>query len=305
MFSAHRNTCACWNPAIAIAFATALVALLSLCACSSATEKASFDAYSWDELSKISKEIASADSDDEGKQIAIGYHLLNSSGKLDGKTKSVTLSDGTKASVYIVGIRQDSLADGKKAGITCMFANAPAAHEMNSDSSNEGGWEKSAMRSWLNDEFAGMLPSDLKSVIAAASKKTNSSAYTTPGAVSTTSDKLWLPSLVELSGSVSANATLHGSGIPASTYNAEGKQYQLFAEKGVSAGEENSALAREFTGDDSNGSGLVVKGEACPCWERSLSTTWTSGFEATDSDGDPLNAWITDYQLGVAPGFCL
>ncbi|MBQ9004007.1 MAG: hypothetical protein IJ087_19350 [Eggerthellaceae bacterium] len=305
MFKAHRNTSACWNAPVILAIAVVVAVLVSLSGCGTTTEKSSFDAYSWDELSKISKEISSADSDEEGEEIAKSYHLLDSSGKLDGKAKSVALSDGTKASVLIAGIRQDDLASGGKAGITCMFADAPAAHAMNADSSNEGGWEKSEMRSWLNGEFEGMLPSDLKAVIVAANKKTNSSAYTSPGAVSTTADNLWLPSLVELSGSVAADATLRGSGIPAGTYNAEGKQYQLFAEKGVSAGEENSVLVRVFVGDDSLDSGLVVKGEACPCWERSLSTTWTSGFEATDADGDPLNAWITDYQLGVAPGFCL
>ena len=279
--------------------AALLAALVALAGCSATSEKGSLSDYSWSELSQISAEIAAADSDDEGRDIAMNYNLLNGSGKLDGKTKSITLSDGTKASVMIAGVRQDDLASGGKAGLTFVFADAPAVHEMNADASNEGGWEKSEMRSWLNGDFIDKLPSDLKGVIQAANKKTNSSAYTTPGAVSTTSDKLWLPSLVELGGSVSPNDLVGGSGIPAETYNAEGKQYQVFADKG------DSARVRTFTGDDSEGSGIVVTGEASPWWQRSLSTTWTSGFEATDAEGDPLNAWITDYALGVAPGFCL
>ena len=276
-----------------------LAALVVLAGCSGSGAKSSLGDYSWSELSAISAEIAAADDDGEGRDIAMNYNLLNSSGKLDGKTKSITLSDGTKASVMIAGVRADDLAGGGKAGLTFVFADAPAVHEMNDDASNEGGWEKSEMRSWLNSDFLDKLPSDLKGVIQAANKKTNSSAYTSPGAVGTTSDKLWLPSLVELGGSVSPNDLVGGSRIPAETYNAEGKQYQVFADCG------DAALVRTFTGDDSEESGIVVTGEASPWWQRSLSTTWTSGFEAVDDEGNPLNAWITDYALGVSPGFCL
>ena len=307
MFNAQRKASANWNASVIVAAALGLIAVLLLAGCSGSAAKGSFDAYSWSELSDIAKEIHDAESDDEGIEIAQSYNLLNSSGKPDGKTKSITLSDGTKASVMLAGVRQDDLASGGKAGLTLVFASAPVTHAMNPEPSNDGGWEKSEMRSWLNDEFIDMLPSDLKGVIAAASKKTNSSGLTSPGAVSSTSDKLWLPSLVEVAGSVSPSSLFgaNGSSIPADTYNAEGKQYQLFAAKGIAAGEENDALKMTFTGDDSNGSGIVVTGEASPWWLRSLSTTWTAGFEAVDAEGDPQNAWITDYELAVVPGFCL
>ncbi len=260
-------------------------------------------AYSWQELSNIAAEIHDADSDAEGNEIAAQYNLLNASGKIDTSTKSVTLSDGTVAHVMLAGIRHDDLSSGGKAGLTFVFADAPAAYAMNDDASNDGGWEKSEMRAWLNEDFAGMLPSDLKGAIKAADKKTNSSAYTTPGAVSSTSDKLWLLSLVEIGGSVSPNDIIGGSGIPAATYNAEGKQYQAFSEMKVSGNDDNDKLMRTFTGSDGNG--IVMTGEACPWWQRSLSMTWTSGFAAVDADGNPLNAWITDHELGVVPGFCL
>ena len=148
-----------------------------------------------------------------------------------------------------------------------------------------------------------MLPSDLKGVIKKASKKTNSSAYTTPGAVSSTSDALWLPSFAEVAGTPSPNSLVGGSGIPAETYGMEGSQYQLFKEKGVIAGEGNSVLVRTFVGK--GGNGLVVPGEACPWWLRSLSMTWTSGFASCDDSGNPQNAWMTDNEIGVVPGFCL
>lgn len=303
--NSSRSTARWTSFAYAVAAcALALFALLACAGCSGgAAEKESLDKYGWDELSAIAAEIHDAASDEEGVEIAESYNLLDSSGKITSSSKSVTLSDGTVAHVMLAGIRADDLADGGKAGLTFVFTDAPAAHAMNAEASNEGGWEKSEMRSWLNGEFAGMLPSDLKGAIKSASKKTDNSAYTTPGSVSSTSDKLWLLSLTEVIGSVAPNDLVGGSGIPAETYNMEGKQYQLFKEKGVSAGEANSVLERSFVGKDGNG--IVEPGEACPWWMRSLGMTWTSGFAACDADGDPFGAWITDHDIGVAPGFCL
>ena len=282
-----------------IAIAVAVV----LAGCSSTMAKESFDAYSWDELAKIATEIHEAPTDEDGMEIAANYHLLDSSGKIGSKTKKIALSDGTQASIMLAGIRTDDLADGGKAGITFVFADAPAAHAMNVEASSEGGWEKSEMRSWLNGEFLDKLPGDLKGVIQKASKQTNNSALTTPGAVSTTSDKLWLLSYVEIAGSASPNDLVGGSRIPAETYNAEGKQYQVFSEMKVSGNEENASLARTFTGKDGNG--IVVPGEACPWWQRSLSMTWTAGFGSVDADVNPLGAWVPDHDIGVVPGFCL
>jgi len=289
-----------------IALASALVvacAVLVLAGCSASSVKASVDAYSWSELSVISSEISNASTDDEARSIAMGYNILNASGKLVGsQTKKVTLSDGTVTQVMVAGIRQDDTSEGK-AGISFVFCGAPVAHAMNANASNDGGWEKSDMRSWLNGEFASLLPSDLTQVVKAADKKTNSIASTTPGSVSKTTDKLWLLSLAEVGGSISANSLPAGSVFPADTYSAEGAQYQVFADMGVSGSTDNSELVRTFAGK--GGNGIVAYGEACPWWLRSLGMTWTAGFAAVDAQGNPMNAWITDHEIGVVPGFCL
>ena len=133
---------ACGNHAIC-ALVALVVAVFALAGCSAPVEKTSISDYSWAELSAIAAEIHAADDDAEGMEIAENYHLT-SGGKLDGKTKKITLSDGTQANVMIAGIRADDLADGGKAGLTFVFADAPAVHAMSGDASNEGGWEKSA-----------------------------------------------------------------------------------------------------------------------------------------------------------------
>ena len=138
-------------------------------------------------------------------------------------------------------------------------------------------------------------------MIKAVNKKTNNSASTTPGSVSSTSDKVWLLSLAEISGSISGASLPSGCSYPADTYSAEGKQYQVFSDMKVSGDSDNSELVRTFTG--SSGNGIVMSDEACPWWQRSLSMTWTAGFAAVDAQGNPMNAWMTDHDIGVVPGF--
>ena len=152
-----------WTSWFAVVAVLTALFLLAFTGCSSGGPvKESVDKYSWAELSQIATEIHDAASDEEGLEIAIENHLLDSSGKCDGKTISVTLSNGVVAHVALVGVRADDLADGGKAGLTFMFVDAPAIAAMSEDASNDGGWEKSAMRSWLNSDFADMLPSDLR-----------------------------------------------------------------------------------------------------------------------------------------------
>lgn len=67
-------------------------------------------------------------------------------------------------------------------------------HEMNEESTNDGGWKESAMRKWLNGEVFNSLPEDLRSVI-----KTREVRQDLGGdALSVSYDKLWLLSRKEV-----------------------------------------------------------------------------------------------------------
>ena len=73
----------------------------------------SFSEYSWDELSEVSQLISSAASDEEGREVASTFGLEV------GATRSLSLEDGTVASVVIVGIRADTRSSGEGvAGLT-------------------------------------------------------------------------------------------------------------------------------------------------------------------------------------------
>ena len=197
--------------------------------------------------------------------------------------------DKTKAHVRILGFRHDELAGGGKSGISFEFAGVPTTHRMNARRTNAGGWEGSEMRGWLNSSFLGLLPGDLRAVVAAARKRTNNRgevAENDTACVTTTEDRLWLLSMPEVYGRLSSqNGNVPWSPI---TYDAEGAQYQLYADKGVSTVSYASCKKR---------------GANSWWWLRSPCAVDADGFLFVYGDGD-WNWNFASYGWGVSPGFC-
>ena len=285
--------------AIALACATAL-ALGGLFACNGngangaggVEAKASVEDYTWDELSRISKEIGAAGDEDAAIDIAKEYNLCTPDGKLDGtQVKTVTLADGTIAQVQICGFAHDDKADGSgKAGITFIFKDAVDEHSMNNAGTNSGGWEASEMRSQLNSSFKEQLPSDLQNVITSVSKMTNNTGEaTSASSVTATSDELWLFSVCELCGQIN----WYNEQSLCSVINAEGEEYKLF---------------RDMNVDDRNGNAILTKtsrGGSCTWWERSPRPRYSVGFVSVGPDGSPGYGDNADVSLAVVPGFCI
>ena len=285
--------------AIALACATAL-ALGGLFACSGngangaggVEAKASVEDYTWDELSRISKEIGAAGDEDAAIDIAKEYNLCTPDGKLDGtQVKTVTLADGTIAQVQICGFAHDDKADGSgKAGITFIFKDAVDEDSMNNAGTNSGGWEASEMRSQLNSSFKEQLPSDLQNVITSVSKMTNNTGEaTSASSVTATSDELWLFSVCELCGQIN----WYNEQSLCSVINAEGEEYKLF---------------RDMNVDDRNGNAILTKtsrGGSCTWWERSPRPRYSVGFVSVGPDGSPGYGDNADVSLAVVPGFCI
>lgn len=124
----------------------------------------------------------------------------------------VELSDGTvTADVEIIGYNHDNLADNSgKAPLTFFCADLPQIlHRMNEDSSNEGGWEASEMRAFLNDELFNALPEDLKLIIKPVRKISDGGSSNK--SLVTTTDSCWLASYDEI-GLTSGSNNLSGQG---------------------------------------------------------------------------------------------
>ena len=122
--------------------------------------------------------------------------------------------------VQILGFAHDDKSDGTgKAGITVGLKEImTTTSKMNSTNTNVGGWEDSKMRTYLNDTVYNSLPQEVKDIIKPVNKKTSEGNYSTN--ITTTSDKLFLLSEVEIFGSTTWSAS------------GEGSQYQYFADGG-------------------------------------------------------------------------
>ena len=257
-----------------------------------ATVKSAVEAYTWDELSQISAEIAAANDEAGGIEVAKKYNLCTPDGKLDGtQVKSVTLTDGTQTTVQIIGFNHDDKTGGGKAGISFIFGDAIAEMPMNSSATNAGGWEASQLRSYLNSDGMSLLPQELAGKIVAVDKLTNNVGATEDiSSVSATSDKLWLLSATELCGVIS----WYGEGYSYDNiFNAEGAEYKLNRDMAVSPMDANDILVKM----GSSGS--------CNWWGRSPNPDGAIYFLDVDSSGVPTALGSLVVPEGVVPGFCI
>lgn len=136
-----------------------------------------------------------------------------------GMTKEIALKDGTTATIEIAGLNHDTKEDGSVAPITFIFRDLLGTSEnggrvMNREWTNVGGWDKSEMRKYLNEDFIALLPDELVACIAPVSKLAANKGE--KGEVIASVDKIFIPSEVEVFGEVSYS------------YKGEGKQYEIF-----------------------------------------------------------------------------
>lgn len=247
---------------------------------SEAIQKKPLEEYTWDELGKISSEISAASSDEEGRKVARQYGLVEDDGTLSAQTKQIVLNDTRAIDVRLAGIRHDDRADGSgKAGLTFMTVGALDIRPMNDAMTIEGGWEASSLRSWLATEVPSMLDKDLAGALVEVSKLTNNVGLTdSRESVTQTADKIWVFSVHEVCGEVTWDIDefrqMRGYEDVDGLLNAEGWQYEVFAQAGVDGrgnGSEFLSLA------DSTG--------ASPWWYRSPYPFDWQGYGNTGSSG--------------------
>lgn len=251
----------------------------------------SADDYSWQEMSQIAAAISEADTDEAGLKIAESYHLEVGDGKY------LTLSDGTDVEMQICGFRHDDKSDGSgKAGISFLSAYVVGSLQEPMGASNEGGWEKSDMRSYLNSDMLGALPQDLQSVIVPVNKYTNneSGEAEDASAITPTSDKIWIPSFVEVCGAGENEAAL-----------AEGTQYQLFSDAGIGPDTEScpDETWKTQNVDEPKWGDQWWLRSPCPESTVSFHTVGTTGVLGL-SPGTYLSGYASDANY-FAIGFCL
>lgn len=252
--------------------------------------KASLADYSWSELGKIAQKMYGAGSRKAALDVAATYHLANGTTP-SSATKSVRLSDGTEVKLRLVGLMHDERADGKGAAAMSFVAtNVTYRSRMAPNTTTDGGWEASELRAWMNGELRKKLPSDLSDVVIPVKKASNNVGKARSGeCVSQTTDYLWAPSIVELTGPLSwtYDSDPSNSAFYNSVFNAEGDQYAYFSQAGVRSSDANGCLA---FGED--------------WWMRSTAASSGRG-RFVDASGNPSSFGNSNDAHGVVVGLCI
>ena len=172
-----------------------------------------FADYDWEELAYVARLIAEAPSDEEGVNVAREW------GVEVGDVRPLSLTDGRQASMTVVGIRCDERSDGTgRAGLTLMVSPI-AIRPMSESGSNDGGWEASSLRAWLQDDGLALLPDELAEEVVSVRKATNNVGIASDSScVTATDDRLWLFSLTEIAGEIDLFANEYGDEVRERTY---------------------------------------------------------------------------------------
>lgn len=178
---------------------------------------------------------------------SVSFVLMNKGGK--------TLSSNKTCS-FIVGMK-DSLNEHGY---------------MNSSSTNSGGWDSCARRTWCNSVFRNAIPSALRGIFKQFKNVTaNGSSSTT----ATSTDYFALPSEKEVFGSTAyANSTAESSNSQFEWYKTSSNRVKK------------------------------VNGSANGWWERSPYYDYSNGFCAVYSDGS-VNSVNASYNYGLSPFGCI
>lgn len=299
--------------------------------------------YSWDEISQISQLISKKGDQNGAIEVAKKYHLCTSDGKLDGtQTKDVTLSGGTQAKVMIMGFNHDDKSDGSgKAGITFIFTDDVAKQNMCEKSDMDSlfqeiqdngsatlSWEDTSLHAWLTDSFTSQLPSELSDKIVAVNKTDAVMPLITDTATrhyedipsadidedsdpktTTSSDKLWLPSYVEIASPDDLGFDDFGFW---SYPFLEGSQYQLFRDTGVKQVEPNNILGT-YSSEEGGGWWLRTWGtygtdswyQFDPCF-MAIGSSGNGKAACYRNDSQPYSYNEKgDPIVGVRPAFCI
>jgi len=236
-------------------------------------KKYDLDSLSWAEIAEIAK----------AGRAACVFNI--------GDEKTITLSTGEKITLVILGFFHDTYYDSEydedtSYTITFGMKNCLATrYQMNASNTNVGGWESSKMRTSVMPTLLSQLPADLQSVIKSVYKKTSAGNKSTT--ITTTNDKLFLLSEVEVNGTT------------ATTYADEGEQYAYFKRNGGYVQYGNDGYYPNGIKALSNGDG-----DSCSWWLHSPIVTGTNSFRGVYYDGYVYNYYASS-SCGVSFGFCV
>ena len=172
---------------------------------------------------------------------------------------------------------------GTACGFVLEFADIITTHNMNSTSTNVGGWPASSMRTYVNSDIYNALPEQLKNGI--ISTVVVSGHGSTSGESNFTStDKLYLLSTKEVWGKEGTSNVINYDSAEAET-----RQLDYYKNAGVTTSNYSGAIKQR------NGSNSYW-------WLRSARSDFANRFYPVISNGD-WNYTIATSTDGVSPAF--
>ena len=190
--------------------------------------------------------------------------------------------------------------DGDGSAVTLMAVHSLLdAQKMNDNSTNAGGWEKSAMRGLMSSYVEANLPAGFVFELKSASKQTANGSYGNWGSVTSTSDKVWLMSYSEI---FSENGEYAGNQCAK-----EGSQYEWFSGKTANSA---SSTNISMVGVEKTRSGSIPTGVSSKKWGtwwlRSPYKTFEFSFAYLNDEGVPGGTFGFAVDLkGVVPAVSL
>ena len=122
-----------------------------------------------------------------------------------GDEISITLTSSEVITMQILAIDQDSTHQVIFGSKYCL----QTVHNMNSTNTNVGGWNSSAMRTYLNQSFYATLPDDVTAYI--AERTVQYSSGNGGSSLVAATDKIWLPREKEIFGTVTYSTSTEGA----------------------------------------------------------------------------------------------
>ena len=225
---------------------------------------ASFALDSWDTIAEMVR---------TGKALEV-YNV--------GDTKEVTVDGYTNGDETTFTVRIANMSTPEQCnndvfsqtacGFVIEFEDIITTHNMNSTSTNVGGWPASEMYSFVNEEIYNALPSDLRNVI--IDTYTVSEHGSSDSSALTSIDKLYLLSSKEV----------YGVNISEET-----RQLDYYENNGVTISNYSGAIK-------------TYQGTVNELWLRSPHSSYNVNFYYVAVDGD-WDFRLANYTLGVAPAF--
>ena len=223
--------------------------------------------------------------DDDWATIAAAAKSGNYKGKYNvGDTKEVDLGSLGKHTVRIANTSTPAECSQEgfsqtACGFVLEFADIITTHNMNSTSTNVGGWPASSMRSYLSTDIYNALPADLQSTI--IDTKVVSGHGSSDSANFTSTDKLYLLSTAEVWAQGTSNTINYDTG--------RDKTRQLDYYTGVTTNSYSKAFKQ-------------LNGSNTYWWLRAANSASNDSFY----DVNRSSAWSSSgakYARGVSPAF--